>query len=90
MKILFASVQVMIIVSSVVAQPIEWHKGAVILSNKEVLTGSIYHPKGFDVIFLRSDDGNIVLNAGRIQLFRYYDSSANINRKFVSINAGSE
>ena len=85
MKILFTSVQVLIIASSVIAQPMEWHKGAVILSNKEVLTGSIYHPKGFDLIFLRTDEGNQVLNTAKAEFFRYYDSAANINRKFIRI-----
>ncbi len=85
MKTIFSSVLVLAIVSSLMGQPLEWRRGVVVLTNGQVLTGSIYHPQGFDVIFLRSDDECISLNAVRVQSFRYYDSVSNINRKFVGI-----
>ncbi len=64
---------------------IDWNAGSVVLSDQSVMVGDIYHPKGFDLIIYKTGEGQIALNASMVQGFRYYDSAANINRKFVSI-----
>jgi len=67
------------------AQPLEWREGVVVLHGGRVINGLIHHPKGFNLIFLKTDEDKIVLTSGKVQLFRYYDPDANINRKFVSL-----
>jgi hypothetical protein len=73
------------IASSLTGQPIVWRRGAVVLNDDRVLTGNIYHPRRFDIIFLRTSEDKVALSAAKVQYFRYYDSAENINRKFVSI-----
>jgi len=84
-KTLLALIQTFVVVSSLTGQPMEWQRGVVVLIDERVLTGSIYNPKGFDLIFLQTKEDRIALSAGKVRLFRYYDSIANINRKFVSV-----
>jgi|SRR5579859_711267 len=84
-KALVAAAQMLVLALPLAGQLIERRGGVVVLSDGQVFTGSIYYPQGFDMIFLRTDDGRIALSAAKIQLFRYYDSSAQINRKFISI-----
>ncbi len=84
MKALYTSFQILVIFYSATAQPIEWREGVVVLSDDRVINGFIHHAKGFDLIFFRTEEEKIVLTADKVQLFRYYDSAADINRKFVS------
>jgi hypothetical protein len=84
-KILLSFVQVLTIGSSLMGQPVEWRGGMVVLTDDQVLTGTIYYPQRFGMIFLRTDKDKVALSAAKVHHFRYYDSAANINRKFVSI-----
>jgi hypothetical protein len=83
--VLLTSFQVLVISILVIGQPVEWQEGVVVLHDGRVINGTIHYPKGFDLIFIRNNTERIVLTADKIQLFRYYDSAANINRKFVSL-----
>jgi len=56
-----------------------------VLADEEVMTGSIYYPRGFDLISLQSGSQQVFLNASKVQQFRYFDSTARINRRFVSL-----
>ncbi|MEI9917686.1 MAG: hypothetical protein WDO14_02665 [Bacteroidota bacterium] len=67
------------------ADQIIWHKGSVVLSNKEVVVGDIAR-QGFDLLLLRDAKGSVdVLAAHEVSTFRYYDTKENVNRTFFSI-----
>jgi len=67
------------------AQENTWHHGSVVLSSQEVRVGEICHQGMHDAILFRSNKQVSVLAAHKIQSVQYYDSQANINRKFISI-----
>jgi hypothetical protein len=62
-----------------------WHEGSVVLKTKEVLVGEISVEPTYDLILYRIDDKVEVFPAHKILSLYFYDESANINRKFISI-----
>lgn len=65
---------------------IQWFRGSIVLNNScEVLTGKISIDETYDMVLFKEGDQILVLNAHRLQALYFYDSIANINRKFVSL-----
>ncbi len=62
----------------------KWYQGTVVLSNQQVLVGDISVYPTYDLIMLRSEKGIMTLAASKIKAFYFYDSAANINRKFIA------
>ncbi|MBL0744518.1 hypothetical protein [Chryseolinea lacunae] len=77
-------------VQTAAASPPVWHDGAVVLATGEVLTGKLSVEVSHDLILLQHGDGCRVLPAHKVKSFYYYDTEANINRKFVTWQEGSE
>jgi hypothetical protein len=64
-----------------------WFCGVVVTAGEEVLQGELlFHPKN-DMLVIRQQDQVKVLTSDLVKSFRYFDESANINRKFVSLTA---
>lgn len=67
------------------AQDIIWHKGSIVLVNKEVLVGDVARG-GFDLLLLKGAEGSVtVLPAHKVSSFRYHDDDQNLNRVFVTM-----
>lgn len=75
--------------SMVFAKQTQWNEGVVVLKGAEVQQGDISVDVRFDLILFRRGDSVMVYPAHRIESFYYYDASANINRKFVSLPSRS-
>lgn len=71
--------------SMVFARQTQWNEGVVVLKGAEVQQGDISVDVRFDLILFRRGDSVMVYPAHRIQSFYYYDASANINRRFISL-----
>ena len=65
----------------------DWQEGVVILVNDEVLTGEVYFNAHYQLVLLRTGEGQPVtaLTAQQVQRFFYYDSQDNIIHRFVAI-----
>jgi len=72
-------------ICKLLAQENTWHQGSVVLPSQEVLVGEISSRGIHDAILFRSNKQVYVLAAHKIQSVQYYDSQANINRRFISI-----
>ena len=70
---------------SLEANSIVWHKGSVVLTNKEVVTGEIARQSS-DLLLLRNSKGVCVYPAHKVSSFRFHDDKENINRIFIVID----
>ncbi len=67
------------------AQQERWHSGAIVDSNQEVIVGKFLFQQAYDLLVVKHADQTAILPVWRIQSFRFYDSAAHMNRKFVSL-----
>ncbi len=67
------------------AQEDKWYPGAVVGADNEVIVGSLLFQHEHDLVVVRSLLGTDVLPSWQIISFRYYDSAANLNRRFISL-----
>lgn len=69
---------------------IQWHQGTVVMNqSREVLVGEISVDETFHLVLLRKENQVQVLQAHRLEAIYFYDSAMKVNRKFVSLHAGS-
>ena len=63
-----------------------WYQGSVVLRNQHVVVGNISVYQEHDLIVFRTDadTSTTILPAYKIESVFFYDSSANINRKYIS------
>ena len=64
----------------------EWHTGAVVLQNQQVLTGELSVNLYYDLLLLRRENAITVLPVHKVASFHFYDEGVNINRRFVSVS----
>ena len=71
-------------------QTLQWHEGAVVLSSEKVLRGKISFTPLQDVLLFQEtgDLARVVLPAHKVRSLYYYDRSADINRRFMSLRVG--
>ena len=62
-----------------------WHSGSITLADHQVLVGKLSNVGAIDFVVFQSVEGKATILAHKIKSFRYYDSTSNINRQFVSI-----
>ena len=67
------------------SQSLKWYEGSVVLASAKVLTGQISIEPMHDIILLQEGDLRTVYPAHKIQSLYFYDGSANINRRFISV-----
>jgi hypothetical protein len=67
----------------------QWLKGSLVLHTREVLTGEVSIEARHDVVLLRQHGHVDVYPAHKISAVYYYDTTVNINRKFVSLASTS-
>lgn len=66
-----------------------WYSGSCVLANKTVVTGRFSVNALYDLVLMqRSGGGAEVLPAHRVSSVFFYDSAANINRRYISIPSG--
>lgn len=65
---------------------LEWHQGAVVLSNNLVLTGDLLVHLDFNTLVVNDSNERLVLPASTIKSFRYYDKANNINRQYLTLD----
>lgn len=71
---------------SLSAGKLAWHKGWVVLANKDqVIAGEISLESTHDLILFRTSESATVYPAHKLKSFQYFDEEANITRKFVSL-----
>lgn len=82
LKVIFLT----ILVSSAFAQSEgTWKHGSVVLTDNQVLVGDIMLHLDFNTLLIREVDQVTVLPARKVNSFRFYDETNNINRQFLSI-----
>lgn len=68
----------------------EWKQGSVVLADNQVLVGDIMVHLDFNTLLLRESDRVTVLPARKLNSFRFYDETNNINRQFFTISNGTK
>ncbi len=66
-------------------QSLTWYGGSVVLSSGKVITGEISVEPLHDIILVQDGDKRIVYPAHKVKSVFYYDSTANINRRLISV-----
>jgi len=74
---------------SAAASDLKWSQGVVVMANGEVRQGELDFQFSEVVLFKAAGEVS-VLNAIKLQSFRYYDQEKNINRKFISRVSGKQ
>jgi len=72
------------------SQSLNWYEGSVVLVSNKVLTGKISIEPIHDIILLQEGDLRTVYPAHKIQSLYFYDGTANINRRFISVKMEDE
>lgn len=67
------------------AQEVRWFKGSLVLSDSKILIGEIAMEPDHDLILYQHDGSRMVYPAHRIQSLYFFDKSANVNRRYVSL-----
>jgi hypothetical protein len=62
-----------------------WFQGSVTLADKQVLTGDLSIDTRYDLVLIKDKDVLDVYPAHRVYAARVYDSTKDINRRYVSI-----
>ncbi len=71
--------------SIVFAEQLQWYEGVVVLKNAQVLNGEVSVNALHDLVIFKSGEKVMVYPAHKIKAFYYYDTAANINRRFLSL-----
>lgn len=68
-------------------EPSDWKEGVIVLNNNQVLNGSLFFA-GFETVLFRTHKSELVsvFRAHNLQQIRFYDSSINVNRRFIIAN----
>jgi hypothetical protein len=67
----------------------QWLQGSLVLGTREVLTGEVAVEARHNVVLFRQSGHVDVYPAHKISAVYYYDPTANVNRKFISIPSAS-
>jgi hypothetical protein len=67
----------------------EWYTGAIVLQTQEVLTGAIGIEPEHGIVLHKQGDQVYIYPAHRVQSLHFFDSKANINRKYISLQHGT-
>lgn len=67
------------------AQPLEWFEGSLVLANNAVLVGEISLQSSHDLVVLQHGGSRMVYPAHQIKSVYFYDKPANINRRYISL-----
>jgi hypothetical protein len=86
-RITFTILAITSLISSYAAD-IVWHRGSLVLANREVRTGRLALHAEYDLVLMKNGSQVIVYPAHKLSALYFYDSAANINRKFQVIQAG--
>jgi hypothetical protein len=70
---------------SLTAQSLKWFEGSLVLSNCTVLVGKIALEPQYDLILFEEGTSRTVYPAFRLKSFYFYDSEADVNRRYISI-----
>jgi len=64
-----------------------WHNGAIVLRNDKVVVGRVQMEELYDIIlFIPRDSNHVeVYPAFKLKSIRFFDSAAQINRRYVSV-----
>jgi hypothetical protein len=65
-------------------RPEAGNTGSIVLQNQEVVLGRISVYPEHDLVVLKNNTGITVLPAYKIESVHYYDSTANLNRRYIS------
>lgn len=65
----------------------DWKEGVIVLSNNQVLNGSLFFT-GFETVLFKTHDKELVsvFRAHDLQQIRFFDSLINVNRRFIIAN----
>ena len=66
-----------------------WYTGAIVLQTQEVLTGILAIEPEHGIVLHRSGNQVNIYPAHRVQSLQYFDTKANINRKYISLSHGT-
>ena len=71
------------------AASVQWLPGSLVLHTSQVLTGEVSIEARHDVVLFRHNGHVDVYAAHKVSAVYYYDPTANVNRKFVSLTSTS-
>jgi hypothetical protein len=75
-----------VLISTIHAKDLVWHKGSVVLTTNEVVVGDIAR-QGFELLLLRAPEGQVsVYPTHKVSSFRYYDAEEKVNRMFIKVD----
>jgi hypothetical protein len=63
----------------------QWFEGSLVLSNSEVHIGRISFECDHDLVLFEKNDSRMIFPAHKIKSVYFYDSTTNINRRYVSL-----
>ena len=67
------------------AQSLKWYNGSVVLTSGDVIVGRMAIEPSLNVLLVQQNNIRSVYPAHKVKSFYYYDDSANINRRFISL-----
>lgn len=76
-------------VGKLAAHDREWYTGAIVLQTQAVLTGTIAIEPEHGIVLHKQGDQVYIYPAHRVQSLQFFDTSANINRKYISLQYGT-
>ena len=71
------------------AQYLKWYDGSVVLTSGHVIVGKMVIDPFLDVVLFEENDKRTVYPAHKVRSLYYYDGSADINRRFISLKESS-
>jgi hypothetical protein len=66
-----------------------WHNGVIVLRSDEILSGELAMHPAHDIVLFRQGEAVSVYPAHKIKSVYYYDATADINRKFITLQQSS-
>lgn len=67
------------------SQSLTWYEGSIVLTSEEVIVGMMVVDPSLDLVLVQENEKRTVYPAHKIKTLYYYDPSADINRRYVSL-----
>ena len=71
------------------AQSLKWNDGSAVLTSGYVIVGKLVIDPSLDIVLFEEDGKRTVYPAHKVRSLYYYDDSADINRRFISLKDNS-